>query len=101
MEYLAQTQIPLEVNPHSNYRLKVVPMDQPHPIRTLVDHGAFVTVNSDDPPMFSTDLNSEYILLAEHGFSWEELWQLNLNAIEASFVEEEAKQRYRVEWAAF
>ena len=98
LDYLAETQIPLEVNPHSNYRLKVVPMNQPHPIRTLVDHGVFVTVNSDDPPMFSTDLNSEYILLARQGFSWEELWQLNKNAIEASFLDDEEKQRYKDEW---
>lgn len=98
LNYLAESQIPLEVNPHSNYRLKVVPMDQPHPIRQLVDHGVFVTVNSDDPPMFSTDLNSEYILLARQGFSWEELWQLNKNAIEASFLDEGEKQRYKKEW---
>jgi len=98
MDYLAQTQIPLEVNPVSNYRLKVVPMDQPHPIRKLVDHGVFVTVNSDDPPMFSTDLNMEYMLLAQQGFTWEELWQLNKNAIEASFLSEEEKQAYRSEW---
>ena len=101
LDYLVDSQLPLEVSPHSNYRLKVVPMDQPHPIRTLVDHGVFVTVNSDDPPMFSTDLNSEYILLAKQGFTWEELWVLNLNAIEASFLEEEHKQRFREEWDAF
>ncbi|MBX2818821.1 MAG: adenosine deaminase [Rhodothermaceae bacterium] len=98
MDYLAEVQIPLEVNPVSNYRLKVVPLDQPHPIRELVDHGVFVTVNSDDPPMFSTDLNREYLLLAQQGFTWEELWQLNKNAIEASFLGEEEKQAYRSEW---
>lgn len=101
MDYLAESQIPLELNPQSNYRLKVVPMDRPHPIRALVDHGVFVTVNSDDPPMFSTDLNSEYILLAQQGFTWEELWHLNLNAIEASFLSEMDKQHYREEWKRF
>ena len=78
MAFLKQTQLPLEVSPNSNYRLKVVSMDQPHPIRELVDGGVYVTLNSDDPPMFSTDLNNEYITLAGQGFTWDELWRLNL-----------------------
>ncbi len=98
VEYLAQTQIPLEVCPHSNYRLKVIPWNQPHPIRALMDQGVYVTVNSDDPPMFSTNLTSEYLLLARQGFSWDELWQINLNALEASFLSDEAKALYRTEW---
>jgi len=101
LEYLAENKTPLEVCPHSNYRLKVVSLDQPHPIRALMDHGVCVTVNSDDPPMFSTDLTSEYLLLARQGFSWEELWQLNLNTLEASFLSDEAKALYRTEWQAF
>ncbi|MBT3315911.1 MAG: adenosine deaminase [Anaerolineae bacterium] len=101
LEYLAKTQIPLEVCPHSNYRLSVTPLDQPHQMRALVDAGVFCTVNSDDPPMFSTDLTSEYLLLAKQGFSWEELWQLNLNAIEASFLSDEEKEVYRAEWDIF
>lgn len=101
VEHLRQTQIPLEVSPYSNYRLKVVPLDQPHPIRTLVDQGVSVTVNTDDPAMFSTDLTSEYVLLAQQGFSWDELWQLNLNALEASFLSSEVKAVYRAGWQAF
>jgi len=99
--YLSETQIPLEVCPCSNYRLKVTPLDQPHPIRHLHDAGAFVTVNSDDPTMFSTSLNNEYLTLAGQGFTWEELWRLNRNAIEASFLSEAEKAMYRAEWDAF
>jgi adenosine deaminase len=101
VETLRRKQIPLEVSPYSNYRLKVVPADQPHPIRALMDQGVYVTVNSDDPTMFSTDLTQEYRLLAQQGFSWEELWQLNLNTLEASFLPEEKKAVYRKEWQAF
>ena len=98
MAYLADTQLPLEVSPHSNYRLKVVADAHPHPIRQLVDGGVFVTVNSDDPPMFSTDITREYVLLARQGFSMEELWRLSCNAIEASFLLEEQKEEYRKAW---
>ncbi|BBB49687.1 adenosine deaminase [Pelolinea submarina] len=101
VRHLAQIHIPLEICPYSNYRLKVVPLDQPHPIRALMDQGVYVTVNSDDPPMFSTDLSSEYLLLARQGFGWDELWQLNLNALEASFLTDEEKTAYRIQWQAF
>ncbi len=101
LAYLQETQIPLEVCPHSNYRLKVTPVDQAHQLRDLVDAGVYCTINSDDPPMFSTDLNSEYLLLAQQGFTWEELWQLNLNALEASFLSEEEKASYRKVWSNF
>jgi adenosine deaminase len=99
--YLRETQVPLEVSPNSNYRTKLVPAGAPHPIRALIDAGVYVTLNSDDPPMFSTDLNNEYVTLAGQGFSFEELWQLNLNTLEASFLPEDEKAVLRAEWAAF
>ncbi len=96
MTHLAETQVPLEVNPYSNYRLKVTPEDRPHPIRALVDAGVRVTVNSDDPPMFSTDLIQEYALLAAQGFTWDELLRLNLNAIDVCFLPENEKRDLRL-----
>lgn len=98
---LRQTQKPLEVSPQSNYCLGVVKPNEPHPIRQMVDAGLFCTLNSDDPPMFSTNLNHEYLTLAAQGFTWEELWQLNLNTLEATFLPELDKAVYRTEWQAF
>jgi adenosine deaminase len=101
MKVLRRRQIPLEVSPQSNYCLGVVKPDQYHPIRNMVDAGLYCTVNSDDPAMFSTSLTNEYLTLAAQGFSWEELWQLNLNALEATFLDEVEKERYRDEWKQF
>lgn len=101
MEHLRRTQLPLEVSPNSNYCLKAVDLEAPHPIRRLFDAGVCVTLNSDDPAMFSTDLNNEYLTLAGQGFSWEELWRMNLQTLEASFLPEEEKAAYLVEWLAF
>jgi len=98
---LRDCQVPFEVCPQSNYCLGVVEQGKPHPIRRMMDVGLYCTVNSDDPPMFSTDLNREYRLLAEQELSWEELWQLSLNALEASFLPADEKVRYRNEWRAF
>jgi adenosine deaminase len=79
----------------------VVEQDQPHPIRQMVNAGLYCTLNSDDPAMFSTSLTNEYLTLAKQGFSWEELWQLNLNTLEATFLGEMEKDRYRDEWEKF
>ncbi|MBD2033959.1 adenosine deaminase [Leptolyngbya sp. FACHB-321] len=101
VQKLRDLQIPLEVSPQSNYCLGIVERHQPHPIRQLVDAGLYCTLNSDDPPMFKTNLVHEYLTLAEQGFSWDELWQLNLNTLEASFLPESEKKTYHQEWQAF
>jgi adenosine deaminase len=85
--YLQQHQIPLEICPTSNLRLGVYPSYECHPVRWLWDQGVTVTVNSDDPPMFNTDLVHEYQVLADYlGFTAAELEQLSLNALQASFL---------------
>jgi aminodeoxyfutalosine deaminase len=87
LDYLRERQIPLEICPTSNLCLGVYPTYEAHPIRRLVEEGIYVTVNSDDPPMFNTDLVHEYEMLADHlGFSAAELEQLSLNALRASFL---------------
>ncbi|WNZ25842.1 adenosine deaminase [Leptolyngbya sp. NK1-12] len=101
VEELRISQTPLEVSPQSNYCLGVVPRAQPHPIRQMVDAGLYCTLNSDDPPMFNTNLVNEYSTLATQGFSWEELWQLNLNTLEATFLREAEKAAYRIQWQGF
>lgn len=95
LTHLAERQIPIEVSPTSNYCLGIVKPHEQHPIRQMVDAGLNCNINSDDPAMFSTSLTGEYLLLAEQGFSWEELQQLNRNALEAAFMTEGQKRSYR------
>lgn len=99
--HLRETQVPMEVCPQSNYCLGVVPHNAPHPIRHMMEAGLSCTVNSDDPPMFSTDLNNEYMTLAAQGFSFSELWKLNLNTLNATFLPETEKNALRKEWNTF
>ena len=90
--YLAEHQIALDVCPTSNVALKVVDHLDRHPIRELAAAGVPVTVNSDDPPMFATDLNSEYAIAArlldldEHGVA-----DLARAAVRASFASDATK----------
>jgi len=85
IEYLRSNSIPLEICPTSNICLNVYPDYAHHPLRKLWDAGLLLTVNSDDPPMFGTDLNHEYqILVEQFDFSQPELEKISLNAIQAS-----------------
>ena len=87
VDHLREHQVPLEVCPTSNLYLGVYPSYEQHPIRWLWEEGLCVTVNSDDPPMFNTDLVREYQVLAENlGFTAAELEQLSLTALRASFL---------------
>ena len=89
---LAERRIPLEMCPISNVRTGVVPALSAHPIRSLMEAGVLVTVNTDDPKMFNTSLEDEYEGLAtELGFTWSELEGLNANAIAAAWCPEEEK----------
>jgi len=70
-----------------------------HPIRAMVSCGLKVMVNSDDPPMFGTDLGREYVVMAEHmGFTPQDFKQFVLNGIDGSWLDESTKRRWRQEW---
>ena len=64
LDHLAEHRIPLEVCPTSNIATRAVADLDEHPIKEMVDAGVLVTINSDDPPMFGTDLNNEYAVAA-------------------------------------
>ncbi|AVH95204.1 MULTISPECIES: adenosine deaminase [Streptomyces] len=102
LAYLAEHRIALEVCPTSNIATRAVATLDEHPIRKMVDAGVLVTVNSDDPPMFGTDLNNEYAVAArlldldERGLA-----ALAKNAVEASFLDEAGKARIAAEIDAY
>lgn len=99
LRYLRDSQIPLEVCPTSNLCLGVYPTYEEHPLRLLWEAGLLVTVNSDDPPMFDTDLVSEYQVLVDHmGFTLAELEQISLNAVRASFLPAERRAAMEIEF---
>jgi len=87
MELLGREGITIEACPISNVRTCAVPSVSEHPIKGFFDRGIRVTVSSDDPSMFGTDMNNEYIQLHRGlGFTVPELFQLSLNAVDSSFL---------------
>jgi len=98
LAHLAEHRIALEVCPTSNIATRAVRTLDEHPIKEFVQAGVPVTVNSDDPPMFGTDLNNEYAVatrlldLDEMGLA-----ALAKNAVEASFLDEPGKAKLATE----
>lgn len=92
MTVLAERQIPLEICISSNVRTGCCPALDDHPARRYFDAGLMVTLNSDDPTMFQSDLESEYLLAhRKFGFTAEHLRELAANSMEASFLPPEQK----------
>jgi adenosine deaminase/aminodeoxyfutalosine deaminase len=92
IEELKAQQTPLELCPTSNVRTGVCGSFAEHPLRRYFDAGLLVTLNSDDPAFFGSDLANEYLLAhTVQGFTREELRQLATNSIRASFLPEAAK----------
>ena len=88
LEVLAQKQIPLEINVTSNIKTGCCKCFEDHPVRDYFDSGLMITLNSDDPPMFGSDLLGEYVLAQERfGFTLEQMRELASNAVEASFLD--------------
>ena len=82
----------LELNPTSNVRTGVCPSFGDHPLRKYFDRGLLVTLNSDDPAFFGSDLANEFLLAhTQQGFTRNELRRLAANSIQASFLPEAEK----------
>jgi len=87
--------IAVELNPTSNVRTGVCPSFAVHPLRRYFDHGLLVTINSDDPAFFGSDLSNEFLLAhTQQGFTRDELRQLAANSIRASFLPETEKASF-------
>ncbi|WP_327392967.1 adenosine deaminase [Streptomyces sp. NBC_01186] len=94
LEHLAERAIPLEVCPTSNIATRAVETLESHPIGEMVKAGVLVTINSDDPPMFGTDLNTEYAIAARLlGLDAPGVAALARNAVKVSFLDDTGKSR--------
>jgi adenosine deaminase len=96
--YLRDHQIPLEVCPTSNVCTRSVGSLGEHPLAVLYEAGVPLSINSDDPPMFSTSLNHEYEVAADLlKLDARGVTDLALAAVNQSFMPEPAKADLRQE----
>ncbi|HEV7519377.1 MAG TPA: adenosine deaminase [Thermoanaerobaculia bacterium] len=89
---LARRQMPLEVCPGSNVALGVYPTLAAHSFDRLRRAGVPLSVNTDDPAFFGTNLTREYLRLhATWGYGPAELAGFSLAALRQSFLPAERK----------
>lgn len=93
---LAAEGVVLEVCPGSNLALGLWPSLAAHPVDALRRAGVAVTVSTDDPPWFGTDMVAEYEGLAA-AFGWTEadFRAINEVAAAAAFCDEATRARVR------
>ncbi|MET0552701.1 MAG: adenosine deaminase [Vicinamibacteria bacterium] len=72
-----------------------------HPIRALMAAGVPVTLSTDDPPFFGTDLCREYERArTEAGLTAAELWQIDLNGLRYGLAATDLRRRLLIEFEA-
>lgn len=92
----------LTVCPISNLKLGGVDAMADHPLKTMLDAGLAVTVNSDDPAYFGGYVNDNYVAVARAlGLTREELVRIARTSFTGSFLDAEAKARHLAELDAY
>ena len=95
VQRLAREGIALTVCPLSNVKLCVFPKMRQHNLRTLLDQGLKVTINSDDPAYFGGYVNQNYFATFEAlDLDVHHAYTLARNSFEASFSPEADKARW-------
>jgi adenosine deaminase len=72
-----------------------------HAIHRMFEAGLNLVINTDDPALFRTDLNREYLLVARHmGCTPKQLAEVALNGLRASWLDDTTKHGWIAEWSA-
>ena len=95
MRVLSERQVPIEICMSSNVRTGCLDDLRRHPVRRYFEEGLMITINSDDPAMFSSSLEQEY-QICQNVFELtdEHIRELARNSFEASFLPAEKKLHF-------
>lgn len=93
--HLRESQMTLTNCPLSNLSLCVIDKIEDSPVKTQLEAGLLVTVNSDDPAYFGGYINQNYLAIASAlDLSDAEIVQLAKNSFTGSFLSAEDKVRH-------
>jgi adenosine deaminase len=95
ISYVKKNNLTLELCLTSNYLTQAVKGEvKDHPFRKLYEAGVHTTINTDDPGIFDTDMNKEYLILRDQfDFSANDFEKCNDYAAAASFISHSKKQK--------
>lgn len=102
MDQLAEQALPLEICPTSNLRTGALARQlgteqaslERHPLKPFFDRGLRVSLSTDDPAMFETDLLAEYRAAAAMGFAPAELLRLAEMSFECALLPASEREAY-------
>jgi adenosine deaminase/aminodeoxyfutalosine deaminase len=98
MSLLRERRISLEVCPTSNVCTSVLARLEDHPLPRFLKSNLVVTLNSDDPAMFGTSLEDEFVLVARtFALTTKDILQLSEDAIRSTFLPEAERENLRAE----
>jgi adenosine deaminase len=102
MSYLERTGLPLDVCPTSNIRTGAFESLDDHPAADFLRRGLKISLSTDDPTLFGTDLAGEFdALFGAFTLTEDEVRTLLLNGIDAAWCEPQKKKGLRGEIADF
>jgi aminodeoxyfutalosine deaminase len=94
LELLHDRRVTVEICPTSNIATGLVSSIESHPLPRFLEAGVRVTINSDDPSLFGSTVEEEFILCARtFGLSEGKIVELLKNSICASFTDETTKRQ--------
>lgn len=100
----AERGIVFTVVPTNSYYLRTLPPQRwalDHPIRRMPDLGLRIHPNTDDPTLHHvTPTQAWHMMVKDFGFGIDDLRGFMLNGIDAAWVDEGQRHRWRTEWAA-
>jgi adenosine deaminase len=94
VDEIAERGTVLELCPGSNVALGLYPSFRAHPIGEMFRRGVKVTISTDDPPFFHTDMEREYRLLHD-AFDWDDgvFDTIARTSLDAAFCDKDTKDR--------
>lgn len=94
MDFMANNNISIECCLTSNFQTGACTNIAEHPIKTFMERGIVVTLNTDDPGVSGIEIADEYKLASEVvGLSAEQLAQIQLNGVKVAFAEDSVKEQ--------
>jgi adenosine deaminase len=91
--------IQLDMAPTSNAQTKAVQRLADHPLRRFYEAGIKVTISTDSPTVSSVNMTHEFeVAVRVLGCSREQVWAMNLQALDGGFADEVTRARLRREF---
>ena len=93
LNLIKEKNILLEVCPTSNVQTNSIDKYENHPIEKLYKLGIPLCINTDNSTVSNISLTEEYLKLSNHfNFTLEDYKQMNINAINSSFLDSKEKE---------